>query len=296
MPPLTGIEYLAQGWSIDTMRFFFITNSPATAAFAVACGVDRLFVDLEINGKVSRQGHLNTVISRHSFEDVAAVRRAAPETELMVRLNPVYEGSAGEVDRAIGLGADVLMLPMFHGVADVAVFTRLVRGRAKVNLLVETVGAMKALGAIVQVDGVDEIHIGLNDLHLELANAFMFEPLADGLVDAMAATVRSVGIPFGIGGVARAGEGLLPAEIILAEHARLGSTAAILSRTFHRNLPTPEAIVAEMDFSGEIAKLRAHYAGYLGASSEELRQLHTELQLRVRAIADERRRAAAGRP
>src|SRR5690606_39640409 len=99
------------------------------------------------------------------------------------------------------------------------------------------------------------------------------EPLADGLVDEMAATIRSASLPFGIGGVARVGEGLLPSEIILAEHARLGSNAAILSRTFHRNLPTRAAIATEMDFTLEIERLRAAYAAHCKADAEGLAAL-----------------------
>ena len=266
------------------MRLFFITNSPEIAAYVVAHGVDRVFVDLEIHGKVERQGHLSTVISRHSFEDVAAVRSAVPEAELMVRLNPLYAGSKDEVDRAIDLGADVLMLPMFHTAAEVQAFCDLVDGRVRVCLLLETLGGMRSLDEIVTIRGVDEIHIGLNDLHLEMGCAFMFEPLADGVVDTMARTIRAAGLPFGIGGVARAGEGQLPAEIILAEHVRMGSTAAILSRTFHRNLADRQAIETEMDFPGEIAKLRAHYEQYLTLPASALDQVHGELQERVRSI------------
>jgi hypothetical protein len=268
------------------MRFFFITSSPDLAAYAVARGVDRIFVDLEINGKVERQGHLSTVISRHNFEDVAAVRAAIPSAELMVRVNPVFEGSREEVERAIGLGADILMLPMFRSPDEVRTFSGLVRGRARTSLLVETVGAMQSLVDIVKIEGVDEVHIGLNDLHLELGNDFMFEPLANGLVDAMAQTIQAAGLPFGIGGVARLGEGLLPAEIVLAEHVRLGSTAAILSRTFHRNLASRQAIDTEMSFSVEIARLRAQCEEYRKAPRNVLDQIHRDLQERVRAIVE----------
>ena len=36
----------------------------------------------------------------------------------------------------------------------------------------------------------------------------------------------------GFGGIARLGFGMLPAEHVIAEHYRLGSTAVILSRSF----------------------------------------------------------------
>jgi hypothetical protein len=39
-------------------------------------------------------------------------------------------------------------------------------------------------------------------------------------------------IPYGFGGIASLGKGMLPSEYIIREHYRLGSTCAILSRSF----------------------------------------------------------------
>ena len=39
-------------------------------------------------------------------------------------------------------------------------------------------------------------------------------------------------IPYGFGGIASLGKGMLPSERVIAEHYRLGSTCAILSRSF----------------------------------------------------------------
>ncbi|MEY4564118.1 MAG: hypothetical protein RLZZ618_3395 [Pseudomonadota bacterium] len=268
-----------------TMKFLMITNSPSVAAFAVAAGVDRIFVDLEFLGKQQRQGHLDTVISRHAVSDIAAVRPFVPAGRLLVRINPVHDGSIAEIDQVIAAGADILMLPMFRTPAEVERFTSAVAGRAKTCLLVETVAAAQALAACIQVPGVDEVHIGLNDLHLELKQTFMFEPLVTGLVDELAAVLRASRVPFGIGGVARVGEGMLPAELLLAEHARLGSTGAILSRTFHRQATTVAEIEATMDFAAEVQRLRDAFAGHLAAPTAALDVLHGELQQRVAQIA-----------
>ena len=43
---------------------------------------------------------------------------------------------------------------------------------------------------------------------------------------------KEKGIPYGFGGIASLGKGMLPAEKVIAEHYRLGSTCAILSRSF----------------------------------------------------------------
>lgn len=266
------------------MKFLMITNSPDVAEFVVAAGVDRIFVDLEFLGKLERQGHLDTVISRHSLEDVSRMRPVLPSGTLLVRVNPIHEGSQREINEVIARGADIVMLPMFHSPKDVEVCVRAVGGRARTCLLVETVGAVRTLRECVRIPGVDEVHIGLNDLHLALKQRFMFQPLADGLVDEVCGILRAEGIPFGIGGVARVGEGLLPAELLLAEHARLGSSAAILSRTFHRQALTVDDIVTQMDFATEVARLRAARTEHDASDAETLLGLHQEVRKRVALI------------
>ena len=267
------------------MNLFFITNSVQLAQFAVEQGADRIFVDLETLGKNERQGHLDTLISSHSVADVAAVRPVVPQGRLMVRINPINGNTVDEVEQVIQAGADIIMLPMFRTPREVELFVQAVNGRARTMLLVETVGAMESLHECVAVRGLDEVHIGLNDLHLELRKRFMFELLADGTVDRMAQVLNDALVPFGIGGVARVGEGLLPAELILAEHARLGSTAAILSRTFHRRAETVAEIRAQMDFGAEIAKLRQAYEHQLNASQDDLLRAHRDVAAIVASIA-----------
>ena len=82
----------------------YITNKQNVAQIAEKNGVDWIFIDLEINGKEERQGHLDTVISRHSIEDVRKIRQVLNKAELLVRVNPIYEGSKDEIDKVIADG------------------------------------------------------------------------------------------------------------------------------------------------------------------------------------------------
>lgn len=252
------------------IKLMFICNDPELAHYAVASGVNRIFVDLEIHGKYERQGHRDTVISAHALGDVERVRAATGNSELLVRVNPLFDGTAEEVDGAIDAGADFLMLPMFETADQVAEFTGLVRGRAKVIPLVETPMAADNLATIVALPDVDEIYIGLNDLHMALGLDFMFELLADGSVDRMAEICRQAGMPFGFGGIARMDEGLLPGEIVLAEHLRLGSSAVILSRTFHRASISLDQMHTNIDFEHEVSRLREHEARLAQRSRAEI--------------------------
>lgn len=258
------------------IKLMLITGDPQLAAWAASAGVDRIFVDLEHIGKDERQGHLDTLISRHSMEDVASVRRAAPGVELLVRLNPLFEGTGGEINEALSNGAEALVLPMFKTADEVRRFTGLVARRARVIPLVETESAMLALGEIVKVPGISELYIGLNDLHLDLGMDFMFEPLANGMVDAMAAIIKGSGLSFGFGGIARVGEGLLPGEMVLGEHLRLGSSSVILSRTFMHGDREGNPI-GESKLRYEVGKLREIESDLSGRGSDMIALDHEKV-------------------
>jgi 2-keto-3-deoxy-L-rhamnonate aldolase RhmA len=267
-------------------RFLFITSDPAMASYVLGQGVDQVFLDLEVIGKVERQGHLDTVISRHSMDDVSVLHAASPAGALLVRLNPIHPGTETEIDVAIRRGASTLMLPMFRTPAEVERFCRAVNRRVRVCLLVETIGAMESLAECISISGVDEVHIGLNDLHLEMGCRFMFEPLASGHVERMADVLRSAQKPFGIGGLARIGEGLLPAELLLTEHARLGSTCAILSRTFHRGVKTVDEMRQHMDFGAEVRHLRFAYKTHVNRRADEIEAHHQQLKSMISGIVN----------
>ena len=214
------------------LKLMYITNDPMVATVAENAGVDRIWIDLEWMGKEDRQPGMDTVKSNHVISDVAKLRPYVKKAELMVRINPLHEKSKEEIDAVIAAGADLVMLPFFHKPDEVKEFIALVAGRAKVMLLVETKEAYEELKNIVKISGIDEIHIGLNDLHLSYGMTFMFELLANGMIEKACEIIKSADIPYGFGGIAKLGEGMLPAENILAEHYRLGSSMVILSRTF----------------------------------------------------------------
>ena len=64
------------------------------------------------------------------------------------------------------------------------------------------------------------------------------------------------GIPYGFGGIARLGYGLIPAECLIKEHYRLGSTCAILSRSFCNSDECANIASIRETFMTEVAKIR----------------------------------------
>lgn len=220
------------------LKLMYITNRADIAQIAESAGVDRIFVDLEFIGKSDRQGGMDTVQSKHTLDDIKVIANAITSAELLVRVNPIhneqenYPSSKIEIDTAIANGAKVLMLPYFKTLEEVEKFIDFVDGRAKTMLLLETPEAVEIIDEILELKGLDEIFIGLNDLSLGYNKKFMFELLIDGTVEDLCYKFRKKGIPYGFGGIASLGEGMLPAEYIITEHYRLGSTCAILSRSF----------------------------------------------------------------
>lgn len=263
------------------LRLMLMTRDEGIARFAEAAGVDRLFVDMEILGKAVRQAGRNSIISGHTLDDVRAVRAAAPATELMVRLNPPYAGTPGEVDETIAAGADVLMLPMFREAGEVRAFVRAVDGRARTCLLLETATALARVDQIAAVDGVDEIHVGLNDLHLEFGLDFMFELLAGGLVEHVRDRVRASGRPirFGFGGGALiSAPHPLPPALVLAEHVRLGSEMIILSRTFLEGAECIADLPPGFDLGAEVQAVRGAVAAAVARTPKETLAQQREAQ------------------
>lgn len=220
------------------LKFMYITNNPIIAQIAESAGVDRIFVDMEYIGKSDRQGGMDTVQSHHTLEDVKNIASSINKAELLVRVNPIhnsskdYISSKDEINQAILNGAKILMLPYFKTLEEVKKFIKLVNGRVKTSLLIETPEAVNIIDDILNITGIDEIHIGLNDLSLGYKKKFMFELLVDGTVAKLCEKIRKKNIPYGFGGIAAIGKGTLPSERIIIEHYRLGSSRVILSRSF----------------------------------------------------------------
>ena len=237
------------------IKLMILADDPQSAIDAQNAGIDRIFFDLEYIGKEARQHGRNTVKSMNNIDDIPAVRGVLDKSQLLVRTNPVHAYTKMEVDKSIEYGADILMLPMVMDHHDVEQFVSYVNGRCKVCIMIETAAALARLDDIMTVPGVDELFIGLNDLHISMGLTFMFEFLSDGLLEYIADKCNKFGMTFGFGGIARIGEGDLPSDNILGEHIRLGSQSVILSRTF-KGLVGVDKNAHPIDLKKEVQKVR----------------------------------------
>lgn len=275
------------------MELLFITNETAIAKTAVSAGVERILIDLESEGKAERQRSLSAHLSTHTQADVARMRDAVPDATLLVRCNPQSERTPAEVEAALGSGADMLMLPMFHDVEEIANFVKLVDRRARVIGLVETPAALARLRQITAADHrPDEVYLGLNDLALAMGLGFLMEPLAGGLVDHFCHEAHEAGMPYGFGGVGTVGGGLVPAELILSEHVRLGSSRVILSRAFRNSVLEPGNSDSHNRLSREIGKVLQRIAELQATPACGLEENRRRLVSAVDRAVHEKSRAA----
>ena len=275
------------------MIYMFITNEPDMAEYAWNSGVNRIFVDMEWMGKYERQGFLDTHMALSTSDDVAAIRNRLPEAEIMTRINPVHSESYMEIDSSIEAGTDVIMLPMFKTADEVEKTIRLIDGRVRLCLLLETPEALTRIDDILEYSaGIDEIHLGLNDLHLSMGLDFMFELLSGGMVEYAARKIQNHDIRFGFGGVARVGrKDAVPAKLILGEHIRLHSEMVILSRAFRMGINDVSELKDKINLPNEIKRLDECLDGFRKSNDKQLEENRRKLVIAVRNFVSSKREA-----
>ena len=273
------------------LKLMYITNRVEIALIAQKYGVDRVWVDLESIGKEERQKRRDSVKSNHSVEDIRKIKPHLTSSEMLVRVNHWFDGSVDEIEAVIAAGADMIMLPYWKTVEEVKSFVEAVNGRCRTSLLLETKEAVACFDEVLKLGGFDEIHIGLNDLHLSYGMTFLFEPLADGTVEMLCRKCQAAGLPVGFGGIAKLGDGLLPAEKVIMEHYRLGSTRAILSRTFCDNAKIESVEEIDRVFRENMAALRKYEDAVAAMTKEDFARNQADVCRAVDEIVSRIRKA-----
>ena len=266
----------------DDFVLTLFTNDIALAKRADEAGIDRVGLDLESIGKKERQNPQESWISDHKISQLPEIGGAIRNAKLFARTNPIHKGSNSEIDILIESGAQVLMLPMFRTAQEVDSFVEMVRGRAEVSLLLETKGAAANVEDIVKVAGIDEIHVGLNDLHLEMGMKNHFQILVSPLIEHLSNCVRSAGLPFGFGGIGRANDTslLVPSSLVYAQYPRLKADRALVSRVFLA--PNAESL----DLRSEVKEFRGAMNCWSQVSIDGLLQEKSNLTRKIDELFD----------
>lgn len=214
------------------MRLITITNDPNRARAYIQGGADVVMIDCEVAGKSQRQPQ-GAWISDHSLNDIPPVVSAVGAERLLVRVDGPEHRSKDQILQLLDRGVQKFMLPYFSDRVDVDECLVEIGGNGALELLVETKASADNLDAILEQGGVDSVHVGLNDLSLQLGLSSMFQALYSEELKSISAVCKRRGVLFGIGGIARLGASLKPdPELILYRHVELGSQAVILNRTF----------------------------------------------------------------
>lgn len=266
------------------LTLMYITNDVSVAEIAQKYGVERIWVDLETLGKEERQKNMNTVKSKHSISDIKKILPILTSSKILVRINPINTQSNIEIESVIEAGAQIIMLPMWKTLVEVKKFLEIIDKRVKTILLLETKEAVECLDEVLTMEGIDEIHIGLNDLSLSYGLTFMFEPLSNGLIEKICNKITKYGIPYGFGGIAKIGEGKLKAEKIIMEHYRLGSSRVILSRHFCNTNEIKDIVEIENIFKKNIKLLRDYEKLLEGKNEKDFLKNKIELENDINTI------------
>ena len=211
------------------MDLLVFTADPVRAAAVVDAGAAGVILDWERRGKARRQAGQDTQINEDTAADLAAVRSATPG-RVLCRVNGAGPWTAHEVQLAVELGADEVLLPMVRTPADVDLALDAVAGRCGLGVLVETQAAVDCVDALAQRP-LARVYLGLNDLRIDRGGADpLFAPLVDGTADRVR---RAVDVPFGVAGLTLPDRGRpVPSRLLAGELARLGADFTFLRRSF----------------------------------------------------------------
>ena len=212
-------------WRVDLLVF---SVDPVFASACVQAGAAGVIVDWERRGKARRQAGEGTQINSDSPADLARVR-AATAGRVLCRVNGAGPWTAAEVDLAVRLGADEVLLPMVRTPEQVDAALEAVAGRCGLGILVETQDAVDRVEELA-ARPLSRVYLGLNDLRIDRGSDLLFGPLVDGTVE----RVRSAcTMPFGVAGLTRPDAGFpVPSRLLSAELARVGASFTFLRRSF----------------------------------------------------------------
>ncbi len=191
-----------------------------------------MVVDWERRGKRRRQAGCDTQINADTPDDLAGVR-AATGGRVLCRVNGWGPWTAGEIDLAVELGADEVLLPMVRRPEEVEAAARRVRGRCGLGILVETGDAVRRADELLQ-HPLSRVYVGLNDLMIDRGCGPLFAALVDGTVDRIAEAAADAGVPFGVAGLTvPEGGHPVPSRLLAGELSRLSASFTFLRRSFH---------------------------------------------------------------
>jgi hypothetical protein len=215
------------------LKFFLFTTDLDLALRAEQATIDSVVVDWESKAKLQRQKGYNLETNLDTPQDLQALSSHL-KIPVTVRLNSLSKETSSEVDLALKNGAKILMLPMAANVAELKAFLKIVAGRAKTVVQIETPSLAKELSDFKTLEW-DYAYIGLNDLMVASGKRNIWEAIADGTAERICESLSGRVYGFGGSTILGGGEPILNV-LIIHELIRLGGSISIMRRTFKQEL------------------------------------------------------------
>jgi len=245
---------------------FVFTVDPVFAAGCVEAGAAGVVVDWERRGKARRQAGEGTQINQDTPADLYRIR-AATDGRVVCRVNPAGPWTRSEVDLAVRLGVDEVLLPMVRRAEEVDQALQLVDGRCGLGILVETQDGVDRVEELA-ARPLSRLYLGLNDLRIDRGSSVLFAPLVDGTAE----RVRGKSpMPFGVAGLTRPDAGWpVPSRLLSGELARIGADFTFLRRSFTADVVGRDLRVEVPRILADCASARRRTAGQVLADRAEL--------------------------
>lgn len=199
---------------------------------AAAAGIDGIIVDWEVAGKERRQAGADTEINHDTVRDLERVRSWV-DIPILCRINSPGPETKRELERAIGAGADEVLVPMVRSPHELEAVIDAARGRCGVGVLIETEEAVERVREFARLP-ISRLYVGLNDLAIDRRSSSIFSALVDDTVQRVSSVVEG---SFGFGGLTAPERGHpIPCRLLIGELVRLGSSFSFLRRSYKRDV------------------------------------------------------------
>jgi hypothetical protein len=262
--------------NIVPLELLLFSTDPRLAVTAERSGVDGFIVDWECKGKSERQRGQDMEVNADTPEDLSNIV-AAVNRPVIVRINGIGKHSKEEIDLALELGANGVMLPMAGCAQEVESFLDLVEGRARTIVQIETQGLIDDLARFADLDW-DSAYVGLHDLMLSRAASSMWQALIDGTVENVFRILRGRAVGFAGATVIGGGHPIRFTQI-LHELSRLGAQLTFLRRSFRREM-------LDRDMAVEIDAIRAAWSASCRRGGEAVRADKAALYANLRGLVE----------
>ena len=216
------------------MKFIYFANHLDKVSLIDSL-CDDLFitVDHETIGKSSRQP-LSARLASPDPTFFPELSSYSLRNKIGLRINSLDNLSVSELYCINSFKPDFVIMPMIKNHLCVLKLRSMLSQSISIIPLIETCSSLVDISSICSLPFIERVHLGLNDLSIQLGSDFMFNFLANDFFEYFCRTCISQNVSFGFGGISAPCNNndlrVNPYTLIL-EHVRVKSDCAIIARS-----------------------------------------------------------------